>query len=117
VLVKAACHTKHRRIALHHAIGADVTNLEDQLTTWVPNEGRESPNALDALVWAIAELAGLHRNEKRGDGRAAIAGATAMTDALKTTRAHRPANVSTTVIGGSGSNVASMLGRRGSDRI
>lgn len=30
--------------------------LEDQLTTWAPNEGKPSPDRLDALVWAMTEL-------------------------------------------------------------
>jgi phage terminase large subunit-like protein len=29
--------------------------LEDQLTTWVPEE-EKSPDRLDALVWALTEL-------------------------------------------------------------
>jgi len=30
--------------------------LEDELCTWVPDEGMPSPNRLDALVWAVTEL-------------------------------------------------------------
>lgn len=30
--------------------------LEEQMMTWVPNAGGESPDRLDALVWAITEL-------------------------------------------------------------
>jgi phage terminase large subunit-like protein len=29
--------------------------LESEMTSWVPGEG-DSPNRLDALVWAITEL-------------------------------------------------------------
>jgi len=30
--------------------------LEDQLCTWQPNEDKDSPDRLDALVWALSEL-------------------------------------------------------------
>jgi phage terminase large subunit-like protein len=30
--------------------------LEDELCTWVPDEGMPSPNRLDALVWSLTEL-------------------------------------------------------------
>lgn len=30
--------------------------LEDEMTTWEPNTGQESPNRLDAMVYAVAEL-------------------------------------------------------------
>lgn len=30
--------------------------LEDELCTWIPGETRESPNRLDAMVWALTEL-------------------------------------------------------------
>ena len=35
--------------------------LEDQMCVWVPNEG-ESPDRIDALTWALHELALLPRN-------------------------------------------------------
>jgi phage terminase large subunit-like protein len=41
-----------------HVRGADLTELEEQLTTWIPGEGA-SPNALDAAVhglWEISQL-------------------------------------------------------------
>jgi len=37
-----------------HHVGT-LPDLEDQLCTWVPGEGR-SPDRLDALVWALTEL-------------------------------------------------------------
>ena len=37
-----------------HAAGVDLGALEDQLVTWEP--GDESPDRLDALVWALTEL-------------------------------------------------------------
>ncbi len=33
--------------------------LEDQMTTWVPGQGR-SPDRVDALVWAVGTLLGIH---------------------------------------------------------
>lgn len=42
-----------------HHIGnpADFALLEDQMTTWVPNASRKnSPDRMDALVWAVSAL-------------------------------------------------------------
>lgn len=49
-----ALYEKHR---VHH-VGrqGDLSELEDELTTWVPGEGG-SPNRLDALVHALTNLA------------------------------------------------------------
>lgn len=33
-----------------------MPELEDELCTWIPGETRESPDRLDALVWALHEL-------------------------------------------------------------
>jgi phage terminase large subunit-like protein len=38
-------------------VGA-LARLEDQLTTWDPASNRESPDRLDALVYAVTELMG-----------------------------------------------------------
>jgi len=46
----------YRRGFVHH-IG-ELPELENELTTWVPGEGR-SPNRLDALVWGLSELSGI----------------------------------------------------------
>lgn len=40
---------------VHHVGG--LTALEDQMTSWVPGEGR-SPDRMDAAVWALTELFG-----------------------------------------------------------
>jgi phage terminase large subunit-like protein len=40
---------------VHHA-GPGLETLEDQLCTWSPQSGMDSPDRLDALVWAITEL-------------------------------------------------------------
>jgi len=39
---------------VHHL--GQMALLEDELCTWVPDEGMPSPNRLDALVWAVTEL-------------------------------------------------------------
>jgi phage terminase large subunit-like protein len=39
---------------LVHHVGA-LTKLEDQLTTWTPQDGT-SPDRMDALVWAVTDL-------------------------------------------------------------
>lgn len=43
----------YRRGFVHHV--GEFVELEDQMCTWTPDSG-ESPNNLDALVWAITEL-------------------------------------------------------------
>jgi phage terminase large subunit-like protein len=41
---------------VHHV--GNLSALEDELTSWVPGESKNSPNRLDALVWAITALSG-----------------------------------------------------------
>lgn len=88
-----------------HVDGADLTKLEDLLTTWVPDSGGESPNALDCVVYGVIELADLNR-KVRPDGGAAVKSAAALQSAV----ARKP-------VRGVG-NVAAFLGqgRRG-DRL
>ncbi len=38
-------------------VGGDFAALEDQMCNWVPGGAEPSPDRLDALVWAITELA------------------------------------------------------------
>lgn len=38
-----------------HLVGK-FSHLEDELCLWVPGESKESPNRLDAMVWACTEL-------------------------------------------------------------
>jgi phage terminase large subunit-like protein len=68
VIGRASKGTRAEPVATHyeagrvsHVVGADLGKLEDLLTTWIPDSGGESPNALDAVVYAVIELAGLHR--------------------------------------------------------
>ena len=41
---------------ISHVLGTQFTALEDQCCTWDPVEDNESPDRLDALVWAFTEL-------------------------------------------------------------
>jgi phage terminase large subunit-like protein len=94
-----AAHYKAGRVS--HVEGAELGDLEDLLTTWVPDEKGESPNALDALVYAVLELAGLNREDKP---RPDVTGAAKLQARAKAPRGP--------------SNVALLLGRgRGGDRI
>lgn len=58
--------TAYERRRVSHAVGADLTSLEDTLTTWEPpaeNSARkDSPGDLDALVHAVVELLDLSNN-------------------------------------------------------
>jgi phage terminase large subunit-like protein len=45
----------YERKLIHHAPGLDM--LEEELVTWEPDGVRRSPDRLDALVWAMTELA------------------------------------------------------------
>jgi len=39
---------------IHHV--GEFPYLEDEMVTWIPGETRDSPNRIDAMVWAITEL-------------------------------------------------------------
>ena len=39
---------------IHHV--GEFPYLEDEMVSWIPGESRESPNRIDAMVWAITEL-------------------------------------------------------------
>ena len=38
-----------------HIVGENFGQLEDQLVQWEPLSGKESPDRLDALTWAVTE--------------------------------------------------------------
>jgi phage terminase large subunit-like protein len=65
IIVKNASRSKELRaepaVALYEmkmvSHNPGLTKLEDEMTTWVPGHGA-SPNRVDALVWALDELAG-----------------------------------------------------------
>jgi hypothetical protein len=45
----------YERGLIHH-VGRRFSALEMEMTGWVPGDSRNSPNRLDALVWALTEL-------------------------------------------------------------
>jgi phage terminase large subunit-like protein len=77
--------TLYQKGRVSHVIGADLSELEEQMTTWEPTDVRgaqRSPNNLDAAVWAIWELVGLAR-EGAKDRRGAVRGIGDLQAALK----------------------------------
>ena len=46
---------------VHHVIGQNLGNLETQMISWVPEDGKESPDRIDALVYAVLWNAGLEK--------------------------------------------------------
>lgn len=62
----------YERGRVSHVKGADLETLEEQWTSYEPAPNVESPNALDACVFAVWELADLGRESK--DPRMAFAG-------------------------------------------
>jgi phage terminase large subunit-like protein len=67
----------YERGRVSHVDGADLAALEEELTTWEPGPGAESPNRLDALVHGVWLLAGLAVEQKR-DAGAGVLGAAAV---------------------------------------
>jgi phage terminase large subunit-like protein len=47
---------RYEKGEIHH-IGTFPT-LEDEMVSWVPGISKQSPNRVDALVWALTELFG-----------------------------------------------------------
>ena len=45
----------YEQTRVFHQVGANLADLEDEMLTWVPGHG-DSPNRVDALVWAITDL-------------------------------------------------------------
>ena len=41
---------------VHHARGAELSALEDQMCSWSAGDGEDSPDRIDALVWGLTEL-------------------------------------------------------------
>lgn len=54
--------TAYERGRISHVIGADLSSLEDTLTTWEATPNGDSPGDLDALVHAMVEILDLSRN-------------------------------------------------------
>lgn len=93
----------YERGRVSHVRGVDLTELEDLMCTWAPEAGGPSPDALDALVHGVFELANLTRDTR--DTRAAIVGAVAAQKSLAAQQPRKPLNV------------AAVLGGRGGSRI
>jgi phage terminase large subunit-like protein len=47
----------YEQLRVHHV--GHFTDLEEQMVSWVPSDPGDSPDRVDALVWACAELKGL----------------------------------------------------------
>lgn len=45
----------YEQARVFHRVGSNLADLEDEMLTWVPGHG-DSPNRVDALVWAITDL-------------------------------------------------------------
>ena len=81
--------TAYERGRVWHDQGADLRELEDVLTSWVPEAGQRSPDRLDALVHVASELLGLLSN--RPDLSAGFVGLTEMGAAVSGAAAPRTA--------------------------
>jgi phage terminase large subunit-like protein len=46
----------YQKNQVSHVIGASLADLEDCMLSWDPSQKNNSPDALDALVWAASEL-------------------------------------------------------------
>jgi hypothetical protein len=75
------------------------------MCTWSPEAGGASPDALDACVHGVLELANLTRETR--DGRAAITGAVAAQAAVQrvATQQRKPLNVAAVLSGRGGSRI------------
>jgi len=97
--------TAYQQGKVSHVRGANLTELEETMCTWVPEARGDSPDSMDALVHGISELLALSRASK-ADGPAAVRGAAAMQASLSAQPQAQRANI------------AAMLGgARGGDRI
>lgn len=68
--------TAYERGRVSHVLGVSLEELEDLLTTWEPAAGQRSPDALDALSHAVAEILGF--GDDKPDLRGGFAGITKM---------------------------------------
>lgn len=73
--------TAYERRRVGHVRSAELAALEETLTTWEPALGHRSPDRLDPLVYAVAELLGLSANTP--DPAAGMKGIEAMAAALR----------------------------------
>lgn len=96
----------YRAGRVRHLEGAELGELESQMLNWEPESGQRSPNALDATVHGLWELAGLW--VEGVDGAKAIANAARMAALVPAAR------VETGGLGGIGvaGGMMAALGRR-----
>ena len=94
----------YERGRVSHVNGADLSDLEDTMTTWEPaTKGTQaSPNDLDALVYAVVELAGLEST--RVDHSQSMAAIPAMRQAMAAARTATPV-VMPRMVGRGGSRI------------
>lgn len=85
-----------------HVNGAELTQLEDRLTTWEPEKGGESPNAIDVLAYGVTHLAKLGVQPR--DHSAGFVGLPVLSKALAAAVGPRA---------GTTQNVASLIGSLG----
>jgi phage terminase large subunit-like protein len=57
--------TAYERGRVSHVIGADLTTLEESLTSWEPAKGMRSPDSIDALAHGAVELFGISTERER----------------------------------------------------
>lgn len=96
----------YERGRVSHVRGVDLTELEDVMTTWQPDAGGPSPDALDALVHGVWELASLSR-APRPDASSTFMGAAKMQAEINAAPKGKAANIAALLVGGG----------RGNDRI
>lgn len=94
--------TAYERGRVCHVRGADLSKLEETLTTWEPAPGHRSPDRLDALVHAVGELLGFRTD--RPDAKAGFVGIKEVAAAL-TQPARQPGGVSRLFGGGTGGRI------------
>jgi phage terminase large subunit-like protein len=97
--------TAYERGRVSHVIGADLSGLEQTMTTWEPEPNADSPGDLDALVHGVIEVLGLSANTL--DLREGFKGLAEISKALGATP---PVNASTR-------NVAALIAGGGGGRI
>lgn len=60
----------HKNGKVHHVVGANLSELEEEQCTFVGGAGADSPNRMDAMVWLVWEILGL--GEDKRDGKADV---------------------------------------------
>lgn len=53
--------SRYEQGRIHHVLGQNLGTLETQMISWVPEHGKDSPDRIDALVYAVLWNAGLEK--------------------------------------------------------